>query len=84
MQIAVVLYPGFTALDMVGPFEVLAFLPGTETVLVAERAGLVPDETGLLGVTAGAGLDDVTRPDVVVVPGGPGQAQQMTDGPLHA
>jgi transcriptional regulator GlxA family with amidase domain len=84
MQIAVVLYPGFTALDMVGPFEVLAFLPGAETVLVAERAGLVPDETGLLSVTAGAAFGDVTRPDVVIVPGGPGQAQQMTDGPLHA
>ena len=84
MQIAVVLYPGFTALDMVGPVEVLTFLPGAQTVLVAERAGVVLDETGLLGVTAGAAFDEVTRPDVVVVPGGPGQAQQMTDGPLHA
>lgn len=83
MQIAVVLYPGFTALDMVGPFEVLAFLPGAETVLVADRAGLVRDETGLLGITAGAAFDEVPRPDVVVVPGGPGQAQQMTGGPLH-
>lgn len=58
MQIVVVLYPGFTALDMVGPFGVLAFVPGTEMVLVAERAGPVTDETGLLGVTAGAYLED--------------------------
>ncbi len=84
MHIAIVLYPGFTALDMVGPFEVLAFLPGAETVLVAEQAGLVRDETGLLGLTAGAAFEEVTRPDVVVVPGGPGQTQQMADGPLHA
>lgn len=39
MQLAAVIYPGFTALDMVGPFEVLAFVPGVETVLVAERPG---------------------------------------------
>jgi len=37
MQVAAVLYPGVTALDMVGPFEVAAFVPGVETVLVAER-----------------------------------------------
>lgn len=83
MQVAVVLYRGFTALDMVGPFEVLAFLPGIEMVLVAEHPGVVVDETGLLGVTAAAGLDEVPRPDVVVVPGGPGSTGQMTDGALH-
>ena len=83
MQVAVVLYPGFTALDMVGPFEVLAFLPDTEMVLVADGHGPVPDETGLLGIAATAGLHEVPRPDVIVVPGGPGQVAQMADGPLH-
>lgn len=83
MQVAVVLYRGFTALDMVGPFEVLAFVPGIEMVLVADRPGPVADETGLLGVTATAGFEEVPQPDVVVVPGGPGQVDQMADGPLH-
>ena len=83
MQIAIVLYPGFTALDMVGPFEVLAFVPDTEVVLVAERPGPVTDETGSLVITATAGLADVPRPDVVVAPGGPGQSRQMDDGELH-
>lgn len=83
MQLAVVLYPGFTALDMVGPFEVLAFVPGVESILVAERPGPVPTEHDGMVIHAGAGLDEVVRPDIVLVPGGPGQADQMTDGPLH-
>jgi transcriptional regulator GlxA family with amidase domain len=82
MQVAIVLYPGFTALDMVGPYEVLGFLPDTQVVLVAEQAGRVVDELGHLAIDA-AGLADVGSPDIVVVPGGPGQIQQMTDGPLH-
>ena len=82
MQVAVVLYPRFTALDMVGPYEVLGFLPGAEIVLVAAEAGPVVDELGHLAFTA-AGLDEVPSPDVVVVPGGPGQVDQMADGPLH-
>lgn len=83
MQIALVLFPGFTALDMVGPFEVLSFVPDVETVLVAERPGPVVSEKDNLVITAGAGLDEVTRPDVVIVPGGPGQTHQMADGALH-
>ena len=83
MQVAFVLYPGFTALDMVGPFEVLAFVPGVETVIVAEEPGPVVSEMANLVIGAAAGLDDVPRPDIVVVPGGPGQAHRMVDGALH-
>ncbi|MFD4575171.1 DJ-1/PfpI family protein [Streptomyces sp. NPDC058417] len=84
MQTAIVLYPGFTALDVIGPYEVLGRLPGAETVFVAERPGLVRNDLGGLSVDVVTGLDDVPRPDVVIVGGGPGQAQQMSDGPLHA
>jgi putative intracellular protease/amidase len=83
MKVAIVLFDRFTALDFVGPYQVFTELPGTEVVLTAERAGLVPDQTGLLRVEAPAELADVPDPDVVVVPGGPGQADQMSDGPLH-
>jgi putative intracellular protease/amidase len=65
---------------MVGPFEVLAFVPGVETVLVAERPGPVVSESPSLVLTATASLQDVQRPDIVVVPGGPGQVEQMDDG----
>lgn len=83
MQLATVLFPGFTALDMVGPFEALSFVPGVETVLVAERPGPVVSEKDSLVITASASLPEITRPDLVLVPGGPGQVEQMADGPLH-
>jgi transcriptional regulator GlxA family with amidase domain len=62
---------------------VLSGLPGAEVTFVAEHPGPVRDEEGSLVVSAGAGLADVPRPDVIVVPGGPGQAGQMQDGPVH-
>lgn len=83
MQIAIVLYPRFTALDMVGPYEVLSFLPGTEPILVAEKSGPVPDELGKIVINAEAGLDEVPQPDIVIIPGGHGQTDQRTLGPLH-
>ena len=83
MQVAIVLYPGFTSLDVLGPYEVLGRLPDTEVVFVAEHPGLVLNDLGSLSVDVVAGLADVPNPDVVLVGGGPGQAGQMSDGPLH-
>lgn len=83
MQIAIVLYDRFTALDAVGPYQVLSNVPGAEVVFAAERAGRVSDEERCLHLSAEAALADVPRPDIVVVPGGPGQHDQMDDGPLH-
>ncbi|WP_329320196.1 MULTISPECIES: DJ-1/PfpI family protein [unclassified Streptomyces] len=77
MQIAIVLYDRFTALDAVGPYESLGRLPGAGTVFVAERTGPVRNETGDLALTADRSLDEVPHPDIVVVPGGPGQTPQM-------
>ncbi|AYN38423.1 DJ-1/PfpI family protein [Streptomyces dangxiongensis] len=81
MQIAVVLYDRFTALDAVGPYETLGRLPDSETVFVAERTGPVRTDTGNLALTADRTLADVPRPDIVIVPGGPGQTAQM-DNPV--
>jgi putative intracellular protease/amidase len=83
MQIVIVLYDRFTALDAVGPYQVFSSLPGTEVVFAAEQAGRVGDDDGRLHLSAEAALADVPHPDIVVVPGGPGQHDQMADGPLH-
>jgi len=83
MQIAILLFDRFTCLDAIGPYQVLSGLPGAEVSFVAEQPGPVRDEEGSLVVTARAGLPDMPRPDVVVVPGGPGQNDQMRDGPVH-
>ncbi|MEU6005257.1 DJ-1/PfpI family protein [Streptomyces sp. NPDC047453] len=82
MQIAIVLFDRFTALDAVGPYETLGRLPGARTVFVAERTGPVRTETGHLALTADRTLDEVTDPGIVVVPGGPGQASQMENETL--
>ncbi|WP_328445824.1 DJ-1/PfpI family protein [Streptomyces sp. NBC_00386] len=77
MQIAIVLYDRFTALDAVGPYETLGRLPEADTVFVAERPGPVRSDTGRLALTADKSLAEVPHPDIVVVPGGPGQSAQM-------
>ncbi|MFG2433656.1 DJ-1/PfpI family protein [Streptomyces sp. NPDC048508] len=79
MQIAIVLYDRFTALDAVGPYETLGRLPDADTVFVAERTGPVRSDTGRLALTADKSLAEVPRPDIVVVPGGPGQGAQMNN-----
>ncbi|MFI6938251.1 DJ-1/PfpI family protein [Streptomyces sp. NPDC050418] len=71
MQIAIVLFDQFTALDAVGPYQTLGPLPGAETVFVAAEEGPVKDDTGNLALVATRTFADVTRPDIVVVPGGP-------------
>ncbi len=83
MQIAILLYDRFTALDAIGPYEVLSRLRGSEVIFTAEREGRVRTDTGMLAVTADAALADVPHPDILLVPGGPGQEGQMDDGPVH-
>ncbi|MEU3788223.1 DJ-1/PfpI family protein [Streptomyces fructofermentans] len=82
MQIAVVLFDRFTALDAVGPYETLGRLPGARTVFVAEHAGPVRTDTGHMAIVADRTLDEVRDPDIVVVPGGPGQTPQMENAVL--
>lgn len=80
MQIAIPLYDRFTALDAVGPYEMLCRIPDAEVVFVAERTGPVrADRGGTLALVADRTLAEVPHPDVVLVPGGPGQADQMAN-----
>ncbi|MFI1051905.1 DJ-1/PfpI family protein [Streptomyces griseoruber] len=82
MQIAFVVYDRFTALDAVGPYEILSRAPDAETVFVSGERGPVRTDTGFLAVTADKALSEVPAPDVVVVAGGPGQSALMDDEPL--
>jgi transcriptional regulator GlxA family with amidase domain len=84
MQIAILLYDRFTALDAVGPYEVLSRLPGAEVTFIAERPGLVRTDTRRLAIDADAALADLPHPEIVLVPGGHGQGALMDDGPVHA
>ncbi|WP_371495887.1 DJ-1/PfpI family protein [Kitasatospora sp. NBC_00374] len=82
MQIAILLYDRFTALDAVGPYEILAGLPDAEVVFTAARTGPVRADTGFLSLVADASLAEVTSPDILLVPGGPGQPTVMSDEAL--
>ncbi|MGW7289821.1 DJ-1/PfpI family protein [Streptomyces sp. NPDC054847] len=76
-QIAVLLFDRFTSLDAVGPYEMLCRLPDADVVFVAERKGPVANDRDQLSLVATRTFDEVTAPDIVLVPGGPGQDAQM-------
>ncbi len=70
MRIAILLYDGFTALDAVGPYEVLSRVPGVRVQFVAKRPGPVVADSGMLTLVAQSAIGDVPRPEVVLIPGG--------------
>jgi putative intracellular protease/amidase len=84
MRIAIPLFDRFTALDAVGPYEVLSRLPDATVTFVAERPGTVRTDTRALAVAVDTALTDLPDPDVVVVPGGPGTRAMLEPGALHA
>ncbi len=70
MQIAIVLYPGFTALDLIGPYEVLRYLPDAEVRLVWHETGPVTADSGILVIAATHTFDETPSPDLILIPGG--------------
>ena len=82
MQIAFLLFPGFTSLDAIGPYDVLSRIPGAEAVFVSERPGPVANEVGSLSVVAEGALGDASSPDILVVPGGPGTRRLLEHAPV--
>lgn len=69
-QIAIVVYPGFTALDFIGPYEVLRNVAGVDVRFVWHEPGPVTADSGVLVVGATHSFDETPSPDVVLVPGG--------------
>ena len=79
MRIAILIFDRLTALDAVGPYEVLSRLPGVELVFVAEQAGPKRTDTGALALTADASIAELTDPDVLLIPGGEGNRPLLAD-----
>lgn len=79
MQVAIPLFPRFTALDAVGPYEVLQRIPSMDVVFVGHQRGELRTENGMLGVTCDATFDEIAAPQVVVVPGGIGTRVLLDD-----
>jgi transcriptional regulator GlxA family with amidase domain len=76
VQVAIPLFDRVTALDAIGPYEVLSRLPGAEVLFVAAEPGPKRTDTGALALTAEHGLSEVEQPELIVVPGGAGTRDQ--------
>jgi putative intracellular protease/amidase len=79
MKIAIPLYNRFTALDAVGPYEVLQRVPGAQITWLAREPGPVGTDMGQLHIHADAAYEDLPDPDIVVVPGGTGTNAVLDD-----
>ena len=79
MQVAIALFPGNTALDSVGPYEVLQRIPSIDVTFVGHRRGEVRTDNGMLGLTCDATFAEMPRPDVLLMPGGVGTRKLVTD-----
>lgn len=79
MLIAIPIFPKITALDAVGPYEVLQRLPDSQLAFVGHQVGTVRTDNGFLGLAADAVFEDVPQPDVIVFPGGVGTRPLMKD-----
>ncbi|KAA0086967.1 DJ-1/PfpI family protein [Mycolicibacterium sp. P9-64] len=84
MQIAIVLYPGFTALDFIGPYEVLRNLPDAEVRFVWHEPGPVAADSGVLLVGATHSFDETPSPDLLLIPGGMTTFEHARDEKLLA
>ena len=76
-----VLFPGLTQLDLTGPYEVFARLPGAKVFLVAAALTPVRSERGLT-ISPDATFDSVPALDIMCVPGGPGVDAMMENEAL--
>ena len=77
--IAIPLFEQVTALDAVGPYEVLQRLPGAEVVFVGHEGGSIRTDNGFLGMDVDVVFEEMTGPDVVVFPGGWGTRRLLDD-----
>ncbi|MFV9634528.1 DJ-1/PfpI family protein [Mycobacterium neumannii] len=78
-QIAIMVYPGYTALDFVGPYEVLRNLPGAEVRFVWHETGPIEADSGVLLIGATHSFDETPSPDIILVPGGVSSFEHARD-----
>jgi transcriptional regulator GlxA family with amidase domain len=79
MQTAILIFDQLTVLDAIGPYEVLRSVPGWEVRFVGSQKGTVRADSGALGLTADYSLEEVTKPDIVLVGGGQGNRPLLED-----
>jgi transcriptional regulator GlxA family with amidase domain len=79
MHVAIPLFPRFTALDAIGPYEVLQRVPSIDVTFIGHDRGEVRSENGMLGITVDATFEELAKPDIIVFPGGVGTRTLVHD-----
>ena len=70
IHVAIPLFPRFTALDAIGPYEVLQRIPFIDVTFIGHDRTPMRDGHGVLGIEIDGTYDELAEPDVVVFPGG--------------
>jgi len=78
-KVAILIFDGLTALDAIGPYDVLRQVPGWEVTFVGKEAGELRTEAGGLGLVADVAIADAGEPDILLVPGGSGTRSLLAD-----
>jgi transcriptional regulator GlxA family with amidase domain len=84
MHVTIPLFPQFTALDAIGPYEVLQRIPTIDVTFIGHERGEVRSENGMLGVTIDATFEEMPNPDIIVFPGGVGTRTLVDDERVKA
>ena len=79
VQVVIPVFEKFTALDSVGPYEVLQCIPSIDVTFIGHQRGEVRSDNGFLGVTVDGTFEDFPQPDVLVFPGGVGTRKLVYD-----
>lgn len=79
IRTAIPLFPQFTALDGIGPYEVLQRIPDIDITFIGHERGVVRSDNGMLGIEVDATFEELTDPDLIVFPGGQGTRALMED-----
>ena len=77
--IAIPLFPRYTALDAIGPYEVLSRIPGFEITFVGHERDVVRSDNGFLGIAVDTTFEELPSPGIVVFPGGIGTRELVHD-----
>ncbi|HEX7739888.1 MAG TPA: DJ-1/PfpI family protein [Marmoricola sp.] len=79
VEVAIPLFPGFTALDAIGPYEVLQRIPSIDVTFIGRDRTSVRSDNAMLGIEIDGTYADLPEPDVVVFPGGVGTRALLDD-----
>ena len=81
MKIAIFLFDDYTALDVIGPYEVLSKLPNAQIYFVGLEKEVYKDSHGLK-IIADYSINEISQADILLIPGGFGIDKILKDKAL--